>query len=227
VHLPESCSYGNGIHKWIFKGKPHSVPYSEKARVAFNSAPGPVKICFYVHVDATTSDEQLLVAETLVDAAGGVHRRAPLTVSNVCSFAPGLGVRNPFKGRSGPGVYWDNDNDGVVDFGALSYEGDNAVDAVFVNDPRGALAWVARCYPRATPWIRYPQYLAEHARQQPRSSQSLESSGGNVFDIDAVNTSGLFGQSQAVKDPSVGDVVNCTDDILTSVVASCPMVYFG
>jgi hypothetical protein len=133
-----------------------------------------------VQVHTQISEPQTLVAEAIVNAAGSSQRSVPLTVSNICSFNPGLGVRYPFKGPKGPGVYWDNNKDGIVDWVAFSYEGDSAVDAVFVNDRHGVLTWVAHCYPSETRWINYPEYTLEHSQpapqpQAPESSQQLQS----------------------------------------------------
>jgi hypothetical protein len=97
-------------------------------------------------------------------------------------------VRHPFQGPDGPGIYWDNNKDGVVDFAAFSYEGDNAVDGVFVNDSRGALTWVAHCSPRETAWSYYPRWAQEHSQPQPQPQQPQPQSPpaaptGNINDL--------------------------------------------
>jgi hypothetical protein len=111
---------------------------------------------------------------------------AALSPADICSLDPGLGVMNTFSENGISGIFWDNNRDGVVDFAAFSYEGDNTVDAVFVNNSRGELTWVAHCPTRgeripATThlssedpgdyewgpafWINYPEYAQAH--QQP------------------------------------------------------------
>jgi hypothetical protein len=184
VHPPENCAYGSGKHKWIFYGSRwRPVPDLETGTATFMRAPGPITICLYmdVHTKSYTESSQppTLLAETNVDAAGNSRAGVPLTVTNICSLNPGLGDRYPFNGPNGPGVYWDNNKNGIVEFAAFSYEGDNAVDAVFVNDRYGVLTWFAHCYPHQTSWINYPTYVSEHSQpapqpQAPVSSQQLQ-----------------------------------------------------
>jgi hypothetical protein len=169
---------------WTFVGKNNALDYTETRTATFTQAyTGSIKICLFVkaqlppahetcatHCEGTIAKEYL-IAETILQATGALPPRTPLTVNNICSFNPGLGVRHPFKGTKGPGVYWDNSKDGVVDFGAVSYEGDNAVDGAFVNNSRGVLTWVAHCYPRETPWISYVQIAKAQSQPQPQPQQ--------------------------------------------------------
>jgi hypothetical protein len=195
----QTCNFGNGVQRWIFTGQYQGHDLTDTHTANFIEADaGSVKICLFVHgsIDEnryTTNRpvrnepgrnvvREYLVAEAIIQTSSSGPRvvpRTPLTVNNICSFNPGLGVHYPFKGPKGPGVYWDNDKNGVVDFAAFSYEGDNAVDAVFVNNSNGVLTWVAHCYPHETPWMSYAQIAKAQSQpqaqpQQPQPPQQLQ-----------------------------------------------------
>ena len=224
IPASQACDYGNGVHSWVFKGGTHYVPYNEAATATFTRRySGSTRICLFVETIINGNRNQVFVNEAIVDAAGTSHSLVPLTVTNICSFNPGLGERHAFHGPAGPGVYWDNDKNGIVDFAAFSYEGDNAVDAVFVNDAKGVLTWVAHCYPTETHWVNVGQYLADHSMpppqpQQPQPPQQLQSSttplpgasGPTV--VDMLNA-GTVDEPWTIPNPSVGSI-----EVLVSAV---------
>jgi hypothetical protein len=172
----QRCEFGDGQHRWIFKGYSYRDNGTELKTAEFNkNFPAPIRLCLFVE----HASRQYLVAEAVFDLVHPTRSLTPLTVNNVCTFNPGLGVHHAFRRPAGPGVYWDNNNDGVIDFAAFSYEGDNVVDAVFVNDSRGVLTWIAHCNPHETPWISYAQVAKALSQpqpqpQQPQSQQQLQ-----------------------------------------------------
>jgi hypothetical protein len=164
VPASQACEYGDGHQWWTFSGAVHRVPYTETSTATFTKVlSGPIKLCLFVEAAwgpiGTVTLTQFLVAEST--EAGSL---TPLTVNNICSFNPGLGVR--FWSSKVPALtWWDNNRDGVPDFGAINYQGDSGVDLAFVMQGK-VLTWMGFCNPHETPWINLPQFNLEQQQRQ-------------------------------------------------------------
>jgi hypothetical protein len=166
---------------------------------------GSIRICLYAYY----TPQAYLVAETTFTPATPpppirpatpppptpppAVRHVETTVANICSANPDLGVvRKPdptvlavtgFEGFS-----WDVNGDGELDFGALDFEGDNAVDVafVFVKENGVEEAWLGFCAPHETPWINLQRFEQELQQSHPsyptvRASYFINTGGLNPW----------------------------------------------
>jgi hypothetical protein len=131
--------------------------------------------------------------------------KTPLTVFNICTFNPGLGELHIHESL----VYWDNNHDGQVDFGAANLEGNSEVDVAFIySGPNigGHLVWIADCPPHESKWINVPLYEREEALH---ALPPINLEANSAF-LNLVAEQGNLGVVWANPEPSVGSVVDNT-----------------
>lgn len=140
----------------------------------------------------------------------------PLTVANICYLDSGLGELHFHEHL----VYWDNNHDGQVDFGAADLEGESEVDVAFIySGPNvgGHLVWFAVCPPHESKWINVPLYEREQ-ELHPLPPVSVE--GGSAF-LNLIANEGNIAAVWASPDLAVGTVVGNTGGKCGPVASQC------
>lgn len=95
---------------------------------------------------------------------GSASASTPITVYGVCHLSSALGPVYQTNANGYPIAYWDNNEDGIADFMAISTNGDTAVDAAGVFNSTGEVVDVALCTQRSwTPATRVELHPARYA----------------------------------------------------------------